>query len=209
MPDAYLLGVDIGTYSSKGVIVNDKGEVIGSETLPHGIDMPAPGFFEHDAEKVWWKEFVQIVKSLLGNSGVKPENIHGIGTSAIGSCVLPIDGDGKPLRPAILYGIDTRSVKEIQYLEKIIGRDEITKRCGAPLSSQASGPKILWIRNNEPEVFKKTKWFLTSQAYLVFKLTGKPSIDIYTAAGYAPLFDIYNFSWYEDIAQHITSVEKL
>lgn len=209
MANEYLLGVDIGTYSSKGVLVSKDGGTIASHIVQHSMNMPGPGYFEHDADRIWWHDFVQIVRDLLAKSGIDPKQIQSIGTSAIGSCVLPIDADGQPLRPAILYGIDTRAAKEIEYLEKVLGKHEIFQKSGAHLTSQASGPKILWIRNNEPAVYEKARWFLTSQAYLVYKLTGLASIDIYTACGYAPLFDIYSFGWYEDAAQYITPTDRL
>ena len=209
MAKGYLLGVDIGTYSSKGVLVKEDGKIIAQQVIPHGMDMPKPGYFEHDADQVWWHDFVEIVKNLLDISRIDPKQILGVGTSAIGSCVLPIDEDGRPLRPAILYGIDTRTTLEIEHLEKVLGREEIFHISGMYLSSQASGPKILWIKNHELEVFQKTRWFLTSQAYLVYKLTGQATIDIYTANGYAPLFDIHNLGWREDIASHITPIDRL
>lgn len=209
MAKEYLLGVDIGTYSSKGVLVQEDGKIIAQQVVPHGMDMPKPGYFEHDADQVWWHDFVIIVKNLLDMSGIDPKQILGIGTSAIGSCVLPIDEAGQPLRPAILYGIDTRTTQEIAYLEKTLGREEIFRHCGMYLSSQASGPKILWIKNHEPEIFQKTRWFLTSQAYLVYKLTNQPTIDIYTANGYAPLFDVHHLSWREEIEPYITPINRL
>lgn len=209
MSDGYLIGVDIGTYSSKGVLVKTDGAVVASHTVPHGMDMPRPGFFEHDADRVWWHDFVEIVKALFQKSGVDPKQVLAVGASAIGSCVLPIDENGRPLRPGILYGIDTRAMKEIEYLEEALGKDAIFKTSGAHLSSQASGPKILWIRNNEPEVYEKARWFLTSEAYLVYKLTGKASIDIYTAGGYAPLHDVYTHQWVPEAAAHITPLERL
>ncbi|HOT05640.1 MAG TPA: FGGY-family carbohydrate kinase [Atribacter sp.] len=209
MAKGYLLGVDIGTYSSKGVLVQEDGKIIAQKVVPHGMDMPKPGYFEHDADRVWWHDFVEIVKNLLSISGVDPKQILGIGTSAIGSCVLPIDEAGQPLRPAILYGIDTRTTQEIEYLEKTLGREEIFQHSGMHLSSQASGPKIMWIKNHEPEVFQKTRWFLTSQAYLVYRLTGEATIDIYTANGYAPLFDVHNLGWREEIASYITPIDRL
>lgn len=209
MSNGYLLGVDIGTYSSKGMLVRPDGTVVASHTVPHSMDMPKPGFFEHDADKVWWHDFTEIVKNLLQKTGIDPKQILAIGTSAIGSCVLPIDKKGRPLRPAILYGIDTRATEEIEYLENKLGKNEIFIKSGSHLSSQASGPKILWIRNNEPEVYENTRWFLTSQAYLVYKLTGKASIDIYTAAGYSPLFDVHKREWIAEAAQFITPLERL
>jgi xylulokinase len=209
MKEKYLLGVDIGTYSSKGVLVRSDGQVIADHIVQHGIDMPQSGHFEHDADRVWWKDFTEIVQALFDISGAKPEQVLAVGTSGIGSCVLPIDEHGRPLRPAILYGIDTRAAEEIESLEQALGREEIFRISAAHLSSQASGPKILWIRNNEPSVYEATRWFLTSQAYLVYRLTGLASIDIYTAGGYSPLFDVHNLCWHEEAARHITSTERL
>ena len=209
MSNGYLVGVDIGTYSSKGVLVKTDGTLVASHAVPHGMDMPSPGFFEHDADRVWWHDFVEIIENLLQKTGIDPKQILGIGTSAIGSCVLPIDEKGRPLRPAILYGIDTRATREIEYLESKLGKGEIFKKSGSHLSSQASGPKVLWIRNNEPDVYENTRWFLTSEAYLVYRLTGKASIDIYTAAGYIPLYDVYKREWVEEAANLITPLEHL
>ena len=205
----YLLGVDIGTYSSKGVLVSRDGRVEASHVIAHEMSMPAPGHFEHDADAVWWGDFVEIVHNLLNKSRINSKQILGIGTSAIGPCVLPIDAKGKPLRPGILYGIDTRATKEIDYLESVLGKQEVFRMSGTHLNSQASGPKILWIRNNEPHIYERSRWFLTSQAYLVYKLTGVASIDIYSASGYAPLFDIYKFGWYEEVASQITPIDRL
>ena len=209
MSNGYLVGVDIGTYSSKGVLVKTDGTLVASHAVPHGMDMPSPGFFEHDADGVWWHDFVEIIENLLQETGIDPKQNLAIGTSAIGSCVLPIDEKGRPLRPAILYGIDTRATREIEYLESKLGKSEIFKKSGSHLSSQASGPKVLWIRNNEPDVYENTRWFLTSEAYLVYRLTGKASIDIYTAAGYTPLYDVYKREWVEEAANLITPLERL
>ena len=209
MGDRYFLGVDIGTYSSKGVLVADNGEVIAGHIIPHDMNMPKSGYFEQDADGVWWHDFVAIVRNLLATSAIDPRQILGIGTSAIGPCVLPIDEEGQPLRPGILYGIDSRSSAEVVQLNRLLGKQNIFQKSATNLDSQAAGPKILWIRNHEPEVFEKARWFLTSQAYLVYKLTGVPSIDIYSACCYAPLFDIYNFKWYENVASHITPADRL
>ena len=209
MSSGYLLGVDIGTYSSKGVLVTTDGRVVASHTVPHSMDMPKPGFFEHDADKVWWHDFVEITRNLLKGSAIDPGEILGIGTSAIGSCVLPIDERGNALRPGILYGIDTRASREIEYLEEKLGKSEIFTKSGSHLTSQASGPKVLWIRNHEPEVYERTRWFLTSEAYLVHKLTGKATIDIYTAGGYAPLYDVYSCAWLQEAADLITPLDRL
>ncbi len=209
MPEAYLLGVDVGTYSSKGVLVTLAGEVVASHVAPHEMDNPRPGHFEHDADAVWWGDFVAITRAILQKSGIDPGDILSIGTSAIGSCVLPIDAEGNPLRPGILYGIDTRAVAEIETLQELVDTREIPGLEGLKLTSQASGPKILWIRNHEPAVFEKTRWFLTSQAYIVYQLTGVPSIDIYTAGGYAPFFRPNPPGWVAEMGDVIASLDTL
>ncbi len=209
MRESYFLGVDIGTYSSKGVLVREDGRTVASHAVPHGIQMPLPGHFEQDADGVWWRDFVLITRELLRNSAADPRQISAIGTSGIGPCVLPVDQRGRPLRPGILYGIDSRAGEEIAYLENVLGREEIFNRSAAHLSSQAAGPKVLWIRNHEPEVFRQARWYLTSQAYLVYRLTGQPSIDVYTAGYYAPLYDVHQQGWVAEAASQIVPIEHL
>ncbi|HBT39327.1 MAG: Carbohydrate kinase FGGY [Thermotoga sp. 50_1627] len=206
----YVLGVDIGTYSSKGVLVALDGTIKASYTVNHGVEFPKPGFAEQDANKVWWHDFVSIVKALIDKGSINPCEILAVGVSGIGPCVLPIDSEGKPLRPGILYGIDTRATEEIEYLEEKIGSDKILEITGrSKLSSQAAGPKILWIKRHEPDVFQRARWFLTSQSYIVFRLTNRAVIDVYSAAGYAPLFDIFKRQWVQEIANEILRIECL
>ena len=209
MEETYHLGVDIGTYSSKGVLVRGDGGIFASHVVPHTMQMPHPGHFEQDADRVWWHDFVQITQMLLEKAALDPHSIRGVGVSGIGPCVLPVDEHGWPLRPGILYGIDTRASAEMDYLEKVLGREEIFRRTAMRLSSQASGPKVLWIRNHEPEIFRQTRWFLTSQAYLVYKLTGLASIDVYTAGYYLPLYDVFQRIWIPEAAEVIAPVERL
>lgn len=196
MPEGYLLGVDIGTYSSKGVLVNARnGEVVASHVIEHDLSMPKPRWIEHDPDQVWWGEFTKICKYLIAASSVRPHAVLGVGVSGIGPCVLPVDKNGAPLRQGILYGIDTRSQEEIKQYEQALGKKKIFELSGSMLSSSSIGPKILWIKNNEPEVYRKARWFFTSHSYIVYKLTGQATVDIYTACSYAPLMDIEKIEW--------------
>lgn len=209
MDKGYLLGVDIGTYSSKGVLVDLEGNVVGSHIIPHGMANPKPGHFEHDADGIWWRDFVIIVKKILSDTGIDSKLILSIGTSGIGPCVLPIDKEGKPLRPAILYGIDTRATEEIDYLHKVLKESSNPSLREISLNSQATGPKILWLRNKEPDIYAKARWFLTSESYLVYKLTGKDAIDIYTAGANAPLFDSDTKTYIKELEHYITKIDRL
>jgi len=210
MPDKYLLGVDIGTYSSKGVLVEaGTGEVIAEHAIEHGIEMPKPGWAEHDADLVWWAEFAQISRSLIEKSGIEPKAIISVGISALGACMLPVGADGKPLRKAILYGIDTRAEAEIEELERVFGVDKIFQISGMKLSAQSTGPKILWLKNHEPKIYEQARYFLTSQAYLVFRLTRKATLDIFTLADFTPMADIRGNCWCRETTEYIAPLEKL
>jgi xylulokinase len=196
MAAKFLLGVDIGTYSSKGVLVGtDDGQVRAAHVIEHDLSLPQPRWVEHDADQIWWGEFVQICQHILGTTGVDPGDILGIGVSGIGPCVLPVDEGGRPLRPGILYGIDTRAKDEIQIYEDALGEDAIFQLSGSMLSSSSIGPKIMWIKNHEPEIYQRARWFLTSHSYIVYRLTGEATVDIYSACSYAPLMDIESITW--------------
>jgi xylulokinase len=127
----------------------------------------------------------------------------------LGACVLPIDAGGNPLRKAILYGIDTRATDEIQQLESVFTKEKIFDIAGMHLSTQSTGPKILWIKNHEPNVFDETAHFLTSQAYIVHRLTGAVTLDYFTMADFTPMMDIRKKCWHSETTNYITSVDKL
>jgi xylulokinase len=208
VPGELLLGVDIGTYSSKGVICTPGGEVIATETVEHGLSLPRPGWAEHDADAVWWADFVAICRTLLGGR-VRGEDVGAVAASAIGACMLPVDRDGRPLRPAILYGIDTRAVAEIAWLNERFGDDAIFALGGAALTTQAIGPKILWLRRHEPDLFARTHKVLTASSYLVLRLTGEHVIDRHTAAYFTPLFDVQTMDWDDRFAEPIVELDRL
>lgn len=197
---AYTLGVDIGTFESKGVIVDADGRIVAEAARPHEMIVPRPGWAEHRADEDWWGDFVFIVRELLRNSQVRPEEIGALACSAIGPCMLPVDADGQPLMNGVLYGVDTRASAEIAHLNAEIGEARILDRSGNALTSQAVGPKILWLRRNRPDLWARTARILTSTSYLIWKLTGSYVIDHYTASSFAPLYDIARRRWSCDLA---------
>jgi xylulokinase len=191
----YVIGVDIGTYSAKGVLVDARGTIVAEHAVPYGLSIPRPGWAEHDADTIWWSSLTTITNALLGRSGIAPERIAAVGTSAIGVTMLPLDGDGRPLRPSILYGIDTRSWREIEELDAALGGDAVFERAGKRLSTQSVGPKLLWFKKHEPELFARTRHVVTANTYLTFRLTGELTVDRYTAPAFAPYFDLAEDRW--------------
>ena len=189
------LGVDIGTYEAKGVVLDEAGGVLASARRRHDLAVPEPGFAEHDAESVWWSGLVTVVRELLASSSVTPQEIQAVGCSGIGPCVLPLDADRRPLRPAILYGVDTRASRQCESLTEKLGPEAILRRTGAALTSQAAGPKVAWVRDREPGIYERTDLFVTCQGYLVGRLTGRWTMDHATAAYYGPCYSLADSDW--------------
>jgi xylulokinase len=210
---SYVMGIDIGTYESKGVLVDQKGQVILSTSVPHKLEVPQQGWAEHDAEKTWWGDLREISQTLVDDAmnqfSIDPKDILAVGISSIAPAVVPIDKQGNPLRKAILYGVDTRTKGEIEFLNDDIGKEVIFSVSKQSLSSQSAGPKILWIRNHEPRIYEKTKTFLSGAGFLVYKLTNKLVMDHYTAASFAPMYDLHKENWNSEMVQHITDIHKL
>ena len=208
MPGELLLGVDIGSYSAKGVLSSPTGEVLATETIEHEMSIPRPGWAEHDADAVWWGEFAEITRRLLSGR-YSGEDVGGVAVSAIGACMLPVDDKGRPLRPGVLYGIDTRATAEIAWLNERFGEEPMFALGGMALTSQAIGPKILWLRRNEPDVFKRTAMIMTASSYVILRLTGEVVIDRHTASYYNPLIDVRRLEWDDRFAGPIIELERV
>ena len=205
----YTLGVDIGTYESKGVLADASGRVVATATRAHEMLVPQPGWAEHRADADWWGDTVAIVRELLAGSGVDPRAIAAVATSAIGPCMLPVDADGRPLMNGVLYGVDTRASAQIAALNARWGEERIIALSGNALTSQMVGPKILWLRETHPELFARTATVMSSTSYLVLRLTGERTIDHYTAANYAPLYDVATLGWSDALADGIITQDRL
>ena len=203
------LGIDIGTFESKGVLVDAGGKVIASAARPHKMLVPQPGWAEHRPDEDWWGDFVFLTKALIAQSGIDPKEIKAVAASAIGPCMLPVDAGGKPLMNGVLYGVDTRAVDEITELTDRIGEEVLLQKCGNALTSQSVGPKILWLKHKRPELYAKTAKVLTSTTYIVEKLTGRYVIDHYSAANFSPLYDVTKLDWSDELANDIIGLEKL
>ncbi len=203
------LGIDIGTYESKGVLVNADGRVLASAARPHELVVPRAGWAEHRADEDWWADFVWLSQKLLADSGLDASEVKAVGASAIGPCMLPVDMNGAPLMNAVLYGVDTRASREIEDLTAHIGADRVLSFGGNALTSQAVGPKILWLKRHRPDIYAKARKFLNSTSFLVHRLTGRFVTDHYSASSVAPLYDIESRTWSELLAPHITELERL
>lgn len=185
----YFMGVDIGTFESRGMLLDETFRVVADDSVPHSMSNPKPGWFEQEAEKDWWWDFCKISRGLIAKSGINPKQVACVGASTLGTDCLPVDVDCKPLRPAILYGIDARASEEIEWLTAYYGEEKAHQLFGHPICTGDTATKILWIKRHEPEVYERTAKFLTGSSYLTAKLTGRYLIDQFLAKGsFRPLY---------------------
>lgn len=220
MTQAYI-GMDIGTGSTKAVLCSAEGRILHSATRSHQMQIPCPGWAEFDAQGVWWDEICSLGHELMDHGhGVE---ILGMCVSGMGPCLVLTDDQLAPVRPAILYGVDMRAHREIEAQTLRYGAEAILRECGTALSSQAVGPKIEWVRRNEPEVFARATRVFGANSYIAAKLTGAYVQDHHSASQSDPLYsmpedggglragDAPAGSWHEarwrDICEHLEAPE--
>jgi xylulokinase len=206
---AWTIGVDIGTYESKAALVDETGKLLASSARQHKVDFPKMGWAEHNPESVWWDGFVLCVQSLLEQEPRARVEVGAICVSGIGPCVLPVDKEFKPLRNAILYGVDTRATKQIDYLNERFGSEKINEITGNQLSSQATLPKILWIKENEPQVFGNTYKFVGCNTFINYRLTGNCYIDHFSAGSNHGCYDPATLDWCPELVTPFFNIDCL
>jgi xylulokinase len=165
------------------------------------MSLPRPGHVEMDAEQIWWGDVASLSSELAARTN--GSRVAGMCVSGLGPCLLTTDADLRPLRAAMLYGIDTRATAEIDELTQRFGEDAILARAGKRLSTQAVGPKLLWVRRHEPEVWDRTRRWFGCSSYVVARLTGEYVLDHHTASQCDPFYDLQQQGWAEDWSSEV------
>lgn len=190
----FLIGTDIGTSGTKSVIVDLEGKIIATSLTEYGVITPQALWAEQWPE-VWVDAVKKTIRNVMLESKVEPAKVAGICISGLyGGSGIPCDSDMNPVRPCIIW-MDRRASKECSWLENSIGIDKILTITGNGIDPYFGYTKILWIKNNEPENWKRIKCFLTPNAYAIHKLTGKTAIDYSSAGNMGGIFDMRSYSW--------------
>jgi xylulokinase len=199
-----VIGLDIGTSSTKAVAVDPAGTVVATVSGRHEVSQPRPGWFEQDAQGIWWQQSRQLLAQLMADHRVGRCHVAAVGISAMGPCLVICDAAGSPLRAGILYGIDMRATAEIEELTARYGAAAILARGGSALSSQAIGPKLLWLQRHEPGAWAATARWFSASSFLVHKLTGEYVLDHHTASQFDPMYDLAAQGWAPDWAAQLS-----
>ena len=185
----YILAVDIGTTSTKGLLVQPNGEVVISANVPYQTNYPEAGYAEQDAETLLNAVKKVIQDCAKGNT----DHIKGISCSCAMHSLIAVDTKGKALSPVILWG-DTRSASQARQLRGSKEGDKIYQATGTPIHPMSPLCKLMWMKENQTELFKSASRFISIKEYILFHLTGEWAID-YSLASATGLFDVHQLNW--------------
>jgi len=193
------LGIDIGTGGSRALVVDERGVVRGSRTAAHeDMKMERPQWAEQRPEN-WWDAAVDAIRGALDEAGVPGAAIRGIGLSGQMHGLVILDGGGCVVRPALIW-CDQRSQAQVDWVNAKLGRDNILRYIANPVLTGFTLPKLLWVRDREPENFARVRKVLLPKDYVRFQLTGEYATEVSDASGTA-LFDVVHRRWSNEMME--------
>jgi len=188
----YFLGIDVSTTGVKALLVDQDGQVIGSANTEQPLYTPQPLWSEQDPAD-WWNGAVHSIREVLSASGVRGEEVAGIGLTGQMHGLTLLDEAGEVLRPAILWN-DQRTAAQCDEIRARLGKAHLIQLTGNDALTGFTAPKILWVQENEPEVYRRVRHILLPKDYVRYRLTGGFAIDRADAAG-TILLDIKARDW--------------
>lgn len=191
----YVLGIDTSTTATKALLADDRGRLVAAATSEYGFETPRPLWAEQDPN-LWWEATCTSIRSVLSTSGVAGSEIAGIGLTGQMHGAVLLDGAGDVLRPAMLWN-DQRTGRECDAIRAALG-DRLVPITGNDALTGFTAPKLVWVRDNEPEIWQQTRHVLLPKDYVRFRLTGGFATDASDGAG-TLLFDLAGRTWSGDV----------
>lgn len=202
---AYLLTIDVGTSSTKTALWDETGSIVAESVSAYSLQRPHPLWAEIEAE-IWWDAVCSTIEQVI--SGINPHDIAGIGVDSVGWTLIPVDTTGTPLSPAMIW-LDRRAEQEAAWLKAIPEADRLVYLAANPLDAAYITPKLLWLKQHQPQIFDRSTQFLSATGFIVACLTGEFTCDMTQAYG-NHFFDITQERWDEWAASVIgVSLEKM
>lgn len=195
---ASILGIDLGTSSVKAMLLDINHGVMGLESMAYDVDVPSVSYAEQSPE-IWWKSLVLIIKKLQQKHPKEFEQIVSIGFSGQMHGIVVLDKAGRVLRPAILW-LDQRSKEQLAYIKKSMTKQEMAEVFHNDVFTGYAFPSLLWIRDNEPEVFEKIDKIMQPKDYIRYKVTGIIGMEVSDASS-TLMFDPKKRVWAKAIIQ--------
>jgi xylulokinase len=188
----YFIGIDASTTATKVLILDSQGKVISVASSGYSFETPFPLWSEQDPA-LWWYATVKGIRTALEDSGISGDQVKGVGLTGQMHGLVLLDKNGMVLRPSILWN-DQRTGPQCDTIRARIGKDELIQITGNDALTGFTAPKILWVQDEEPEVFQKIAHILLPKDYIRFKLTDQFAMDKAGGSG-TILFDIRERTW--------------
>lgn len=204
--EKYVLGIDIGTTSVKAVLISSVGKIIAEANRAHDLMSPHANWAEEDAD-IWWENTILAVQDLENQKPEELQQVCCIGCSGMVPAIVMLDENGRPIRNTIQQN-DARAIKQIADVANAIDQDELYARTGGRTNQQHILPRLLWVKENEPEVWSKCRTVMGSYDYIVYKLSGTHSLEMNWAVE-SGSFDIHKRCWIEAYLEPFGLSEKL
>ncbi|MDT8304851.1 MAG: xylulokinase [Anaerolineae bacterium] len=194
----FLLGIDVSTTATKALLLDAAGNVAGTETTPYDFQTPQPLWSEQDPA-LWWQGTCHSIRRLLDNTGIDGSAVAGIGLTGQMHGLVLLDKQGSVLRPAILWN-DQRTGAQCDEIRERVGRERLIQITGNDALTGFTAPKILWVREHDPEIYARVRHILLPKDYVRYRLSSDFALDRAGGAG-TGLFDLAQRSWSEEILQ--------
>jgi xylulokinase len=194
----YFLGIDISTTGSKALLMDERGEVNAVASAPHTLQTPKPLWSEQDPLE-WWDAASASIRLVLEKAGIDGERIAAIGLTGQMHGLVLLDEEGNVLRPAILWN-DQRTQSQCEEIHKRIGRERFIQITGNLALTGFTAPKVLWVKENEPDVYAKARHVLLPKDYIRYRLTGEYALDKADGTG-TVLFDLRSRTWSSEVLE--------
>lgn len=189
--------IDQGTSSTKTALWAPDGVLVAEASAPYELDRPEPLWAQIDAER-WWDAVCTTVRSVLAKGGVAGRDVGCVALDGIGWTLVPADAGYRPLAPAMTW-LDRRAEPQAARLRARPDAGRLVDLAANPIDAAYITPKLAWLREHRPEVFDRTRWFLTASGFLTARLTGEPTCDLTQAYGFH-CFDLRRERWDEAAA---------
>ncbi|MCL4274845.1 MAG: xylulokinase [Anaerolineales bacterium] len=193
---SFFIGIDSSTTATKALLMNERGDVLGVASSEYTYETPHPLWSEQDPS-LWWRGTVQSIREVLQKTGVDASQVKGIGLTGQMHGLVLLDEDGEVLRPAILWN-DQRTASQCDAIRLKLGRENLIRITGNDALTGFTAPKILWVQEHEPVVWKRARHILLPKDYVRYKMTGAFGIDKADGAG-TILFDLTKRNWSAEV----------
>ena len=194
----YFLGIDSSTTATKALLVEESGRVAGVASSNYTFETPYPLWTEQSPH-LWWDGCIQSIRKVLAETGISPADILGIGLTGQMHGLVLLDEAGEVLRPSILWN-DQRTGGQCDQIRARLGKERLIQITGNDALTGFTAPKILWVAENEPEIFARTRHILLPKDYVRYKLTGEFAMDCADGAG-TLLLDLKSRNWSSEMLQ--------